>query len=150
MATEPKAKVPTPVERIGELETQLATAISERDTARTALGEMTPKFQKSEADLIARADDLLAERKLHAENRLKLQKAESDYAEAKAALDKRNTEFDAQVQTAAAKIAAENGFKKPIDTAAAKKPGETQEAPDRLKMSGVELIAQSLKTDIQR
>lgn len=149
MATEPKVKVPTPVERVGELETQLATANSERDSARTSLAEIGPKLQKSEMDLTARIDELIVERRAHSETRLKLQKAESDYAEVKSAHDKLKADFDSKVQVEAAKIAAANGHPAAL-AAAATKPGEMAQAPDRMKMTGVELIAQSLKIDIQR
>lgn len=150
MATEPKVKTPTPVERIGELETQLTTAVSERDIARTSLAEIGPKFQKSETDLTTRTDELIGERRAHSETRLKLQKAESDYAEAKTAHDKLKSDFDSRVQVEAAKVAESNGFRKPIATAAATKPGETTEAPDKSKMTATELIAGDIKAATTR
>jgi chromosome segregation ATPase len=150
MATEPKAKVPTPVERIGELENQLAASNSERDAACTSLAEIRPRFQKSETDLTARTDELIAERRAHSETRLKLQKAESDYAEVKTAHDKLKADVDGKVQVEAAKIAESNGFKKPVQTAPATKPGETAEAPDKSKLSANELIASDIKATITR
>ncbi len=150
MADKPSSTKPTPMAEIEDLRTQLATVTGERDAARQSLADGTAKFQKSEADLTARTDELLAERRQHSETKLKLQTAESDLAAEKKAHEALKTAGEEKVQTEAAKIAAANGHPAPVAAAPAAKPGETEQAPDKSKMSANELIAGDIAAATKR
>ena len=149
MATESKPKAPTPVERVAELETQLAKANELLGTATQGLADSAAKFQKSETDLTARTDELLAERRAHSETKLAHQKAESDFTTEKAAHDALKADFQSKVQVEAAKIAANNGHAA-APAAPAASPGAVADAPDKTKMSASELLANGFKADLKR
>jgi hypothetical protein len=142
--SEPKAKTPTPVERVAELETLLSKSTTDLMLAQQAVTDLTAKFQKSEGDLTARTNELLADRREHSETKLKLQTAEANFGTEKAAHDKLKGEFEARVQTEAAKIAAANGHAAATAAVAAKS-GAVVDAPDKSKMTANELIAGDIK-----
>lgn len=144
-----KTKTPTPVERVAELELQLSTVNGDLVKARENVTDLTGKLQKSEGDLITRNSELLTERKEHSESKLKLQTAEADFNSEKTKYDALKADFDSKVQTEAAKLAAANGLK-PAAAAPAAKPGSTEEAPDKSKMTANELIAGDIKAATTR
>jgi chromosome segregation ATPase len=149
MATASKPEKPaTPIAEIEDLRTQLATANSDLGIARQSLSDITTRFQKSESDLTARTDELVTERRLHSEAKLKLQTAETDLAAEKSAHETLKTDTQANIDKKAAEIAAGNGHAAaPAAPAAA--PGALAEEVDKTKLTGVELLAMSLKNDTQ-
>ena len=134
---------------IADLQNQLAKSNELLATALQGATDFTAKFQKSETDLTTRTDELVAERRQHSETKLKLQTAEGDLATEKAAHEKLKIGTEEKVQAEAAKIAAANGHPSPAAAAPAAAPGAVAEAVDKTKLSGIELLAMSLKNDIQ-
>ena len=148
MATEQKPKAPTPVEEIAELRTQLAKANTSLTEAQGLLATATENYAKVQGDVTGRTNELIDERRAHAESKLKLQKAEADLAAEKLAHDALKAKKSEEIQVEGAKIAAANGHPA-APAAAASKPGAVPDPVDKSKLSGEERLALSLKADIK-